>query len=186
MGLDSVELLMEWEKFFPINIPDQEAEKMETIAEAVTYISNNITFVDRETDIKENVLTELKNNFKNFGLSITLTDLLLEVLPATEEQTWKEIARQSKFELPLPFSTSKMGRFFEAVFPSKQNFVGLTVDRYCDLVCAVNYVELITPGKIKNNYEVMIAVMGMTIDKIGVSPFEVYWESSFTNDLGVD
>jgi len=61
-----------------------------------------------------------------------------------------------------------------------------TVDRFIDLLCATNYKQLIIKGQVQNRYEIMIAVMGITIDKMGNSPFEVFEDSSFTNDLGVD
>ena len=88
-------------------------------------------------------------------------------------------------DLPLPFSISMLGKWYNKLFPTKVNIDELTDDRYVDLICAVNYRKLIKQN-VQNQYEVMIAVMGMTIEKIGVSPFEVFWTSSFTNDLGID
>lgn len=40
-SLDTVELIMEFEKEFNIAIPDEEAEKIQTVGDAVTYISDN-------------------------------------------------------------------------------------------------------------------------------------------------
>lgn len=37
-SLDTVELIMEFEKEFNLSIPDEEAEKIETVGNAVTYI----------------------------------------------------------------------------------------------------------------------------------------------------
>ncbi len=42
MGLDSVELIMEFEKAFEIRIPDQEAEKLRTVGEVHNYIWNRL------------------------------------------------------------------------------------------------------------------------------------------------
>ncbi|MEJ2594693.1 MAG: acyl carrier protein [bacterium] len=41
-SLDTVELIMEFEKEFNLSIPDEEAEKIETVGNAVSYIENNI------------------------------------------------------------------------------------------------------------------------------------------------
>lgn len=41
-SLDYAELVMEFEDAFDIKIPDNEAEKLETIGEAVEYISSKI------------------------------------------------------------------------------------------------------------------------------------------------
>ncbi|GAB1373620.1 Acyl carrier protein [bioreactor metagenome] len=40
-SLDTVELIMEFEKAFGITIPDEAAEKISTVGDAITYIENN-------------------------------------------------------------------------------------------------------------------------------------------------
>lgn len=40
-SLDTVELIMEFEKEFNLAIPDDQAEKIGTVGDAVTYIENN-------------------------------------------------------------------------------------------------------------------------------------------------
>lgn len=40
-SLDTVELIMEFEKEFNIAIPDDQAEKISTVGEAIEYIKNN-------------------------------------------------------------------------------------------------------------------------------------------------
>ena len=40
-SLDTVELIMEFEKAFDINIPDDMAEKISTVADAIAYIEEN-------------------------------------------------------------------------------------------------------------------------------------------------
>lgn len=41
-SLDTVELIMEFEKEFNIAIPDEQAEKIGSVGEAVAYIENNV------------------------------------------------------------------------------------------------------------------------------------------------
>jgi acyl carrier protein len=41
-SLDTVELIMEFEKEFNIGIPDDQAEKIGTVGEAITYIEENV------------------------------------------------------------------------------------------------------------------------------------------------
>ena len=40
-SLDTVELIMEFEKAFGISIPDEVAEKISTVQDAIDYIENN-------------------------------------------------------------------------------------------------------------------------------------------------
>jgi len=40
-SLDTVELIMEFEKEFNLSIPDEEAEKISTANDAIKYIENN-------------------------------------------------------------------------------------------------------------------------------------------------
>ena len=40
-SLDTVELIMEFEKEFGITIPDDQAEKISTVGDAVAYITEN-------------------------------------------------------------------------------------------------------------------------------------------------
>ncbi|MEW6469055.1 MAG: acyl carrier protein [Bacteroidota bacterium] len=40
-SLDTVELIMEFEKEFNIAIPDDQAEKIQTVGEAISYIEAN-------------------------------------------------------------------------------------------------------------------------------------------------
>lgn len=41
-SLDTVELIMELEKEFDLSIPDEEAEKIVTVGDAISFIENNI------------------------------------------------------------------------------------------------------------------------------------------------
>ena len=40
-SLDTVELIMEFEKEFGLSIPDEDAEKITTVGDAIAYIENN-------------------------------------------------------------------------------------------------------------------------------------------------
>lgn len=42
-SLDTVELVMEFEDEFEINIPDEDAEKIQTVGDAVTYITGKLS-----------------------------------------------------------------------------------------------------------------------------------------------
>lgn len=41
-SLDTVELIMDLEKEFNVTIPDEEAEKIKTVGDAVAYVESNV------------------------------------------------------------------------------------------------------------------------------------------------
>ena len=41
-SLDTVELIIEFEKEFNVSIPDEEAEKIQTVGDAIAYLKNNV------------------------------------------------------------------------------------------------------------------------------------------------
>lgn len=188
MGLDSVELVMEWEKYFNIEIPDKEAVKMSTVQDAIEYIAAQVEYSQQQIDTKEKLLSEFKNSIAEMGInfSMTLYDNIFQQIPAKEHKTWKRISSETKLEMPEPLAAGALEKFIDRIFPQKDNLEIVTLDRFIDLLAAVNYVKLIDRNHIQGKYEVMIAVMGITIQKIGVSPFEVFLDSSFTKDLGID
>jgi acyl carrier protein len=42
-SLDTVELIMEFEKEFDVSIPDEEAENIQTVGQAVTYLEKHVS-----------------------------------------------------------------------------------------------------------------------------------------------
>ncbi len=41
-SLDTVELIMEFEKEFDVSIPDEDAEKISTVGDAIVYLKDNV------------------------------------------------------------------------------------------------------------------------------------------------
>ena len=41
-SLDTVELIMEFEKEFNVSIPDEDAEKIGTVGDAISYLRDNV------------------------------------------------------------------------------------------------------------------------------------------------
>ncbi|MDB5012561.1 MAG: phosphopantetheine-binding protein, partial [Daejeonella sp.] len=84
MGLDSVELLMDWEDFFDIQIPYQEAYRLSTVQKVVEYISTNINYTNRRVDIKQIVLNDLYEAlfpFRNADLTFSGSERIFGIIP---------------------------------------------------------------------------------------------------------
>jgi hypothetical protein len=92
MGLDSVELLMEWERYFNIKIPDLIAEKIGTVQNAVDAISTILKISDDKAELKEKVFGRLQNAISKTGLTNSLieqSDLVSKLIPDNSKQTGK-------------------------------------------------------------------------------------------------
>ena len=75
MGLDSVELIMEFEKAFEIRIPDQEAEKLRTVGEVHNYIWNRLDNYHSNKCNSQILFYKFKYSF--FSISGTRVNLYL-------------------------------------------------------------------------------------------------------------
>ncbi|MEM8488017.1 MAG: acyl carrier protein [Bacteroidota bacterium] len=42
-SLDTVEMIMEFEKEFDVTIPDEDAEKISTVGDAISYLKENVS-----------------------------------------------------------------------------------------------------------------------------------------------
>ena len=115
-----------------------------------------------------------------------MDDLIIDIIPPTNSTAWIEIAEQMKCTELSPFGTNKFEDFVIKILPAEASFQNSTVDRFTDLICAINFNEVLEKGKIQDEHEVLIGVIGMTIDKIGVNPYDVWQNSSFVNDLRID
>jgi hypothetical protein len=71
-------------------------------------------------------------------------------------------------------------------FMEKVDFDTIRWKNYIDIILAVNLEKIIDPKGIRSKYEIYIAVMKITVDKIGVEYSEIGIEKSFPDDLGVD
>lgn len=111
---------------------------------------------------------------------------IFEIIPVTEFESWKRIAEITGYEMPAVTGRNALVRLLENILPSKTDTAGTSIERFADLTCAVNYQKLIRKGQIRNEYEIQTAVTGMTIEKTGISPFYVFPDKSFVNDLGID
>jgi acyl carrier protein len=190
MGLDSVELVLEFESFFDLDIPDKEAEKMVTVQHAIEYISSNINFVDRKIDLKNYLFDSIRSVF--FNLTITSTEIspsdkVFDLVEFSDIETWNEISSTLNLKIPDYPGVSMIDRFLSKMTTRKMvNLNTVTFDRFIDLLAGQNYQKLIVKKSIQNEWEVYICIMGLICDKLGVYPYEVFRESSFVNDFGID
>jgi acyl carrier protein len=195
MGLDSVELVMEVEKHFSISIPDPEAEKAYTVGRLVDCVAKIKAVRGYDFSLRENTfavikkaLLELDANISNFPINSPVSKTLnIKDNPLL-------VLIESKTRLKLPGIDTKAGdangvltklkkwlHFIESI-----DFENITWKKYIDIILAVNLEKLFPALQYNSKYEIYIAIMRITVDKIGVDYQEIGIEKSFTDDLGVD
>jgi acyl carrier protein len=194
MGLDSVELIMEWEKYFNIEIPDLVAEKIGTVQNAVDAISTILNVSEDKSQLKDNIFDQLKNAISKSRLTnseINQNDLVAKVFPDNNRQTWTIISSDLGLEIPCPplktddnsFKSKILRRIF---WTPKFNYRELTFSELTDIICGNNCDSLIDINSVKTRYEIYIALMAITVEKIGIDIYEFKPDKTFTGDFGID
>ena len=195
MGLDSIELVMEVEKHFSISIPDREAEKAYTVGRLVDCIAKilkvdgyNFTLREKTFNLLKSTLQCLSSNSSDF----TLNDPVSATFSVNNSDLIIEMERKLQLKLPgidthvdernsIVSRLQKWFRFIETI-----DFETIKWKKYIDIILAFNLDKLNPSIQYTSKYEIYLAIMRITVDKIGVGYTEIGIEKSFTDDLGVD
>jgi acyl carrier protein len=198
MGLDSVELLMEWEKAFAIEIPDKEAQQIVSVNDATDTIIAHIQLQPMEGCKSQKLFYQFRRYFED-KLNISKADFkpniqLKEVLPFKDrKKLWREMQVSLECQLPDLVSADVdlepkpdlriFGIHLSKIQPA---FSEHTIGDFIDYVFALNYQKLVSLPDAANRYEVQKVIIGITSDKMGIPVNEIKPESRFTYDLGID
>ena len=195
MGLDSVELIMEVEKHFSISIPDPEAEKAATVGKLVDIVARilragpyNFTLRIQTFEQIKSAIREIRNQPVNFLITDQVANSInifeITLLSALEEKLDLKLPGLNNSGRLQNGATSKLRQWFS--FETSLDFSNLNWKRFIDITLAYNLHRLESRIQYHSRYEIYIAVMRITVDKIGVDYEEIGIEKSFTDDLGVD
>lgn len=187
MGLDSVELIMEIENYFGVQISDIEAEKIGTVQEAVDCVSKHLKITSTSTSLQDNIFTRIQNALPS---QLSLNDNIFTILDPNNSDSWKEFCNSLGLEVPKPYMGEQSGLMSKILskisLTPNYKWKELSVDQFVNSICAANYKKLIDNRNIKSSYEVYIAIKAITVDKLGIDYYEVLPEKSFANDFGAD
>ncbi|MBL7703913.1 MAG: hypothetical protein JNM21_00070 [Taibaiella sp.] len=105
MGLDSVALIVEFEKYFKLNIPDREAERMYRVSDVVRYLNAiyNTTASDPEP-----VFSLLQNKFADY-LNLGPEDPVFEKYKIESKAFWQQVAVATGLKIALPKGSATKG-----------------------------------------------------------------------------
>jgi acyl carrier protein len=193
MGLDSVELLVRFEKYFEVEVPDAVAERLSTPGDVAAWVSQFLDIpTTSDSPSREAVVRRLG---LLFAAHRPVADMLLiNLLPNGE--AWasyaQQLAGQVGWQLPEigwlrpPRARGWLNQLFDwatSIAPPEPN-------RYCftdlvDWTLARNYQQLLFKPW-HSQYEVLQAIIGMASDSSGLEVSEIKPSSRFALDLGID
>ena len=195
MGLDSIELVMEIEKYFGIRIPDSEAENIYTIQKMVDSVAVHLKITNESMELRDKVLYKLSQAFQELGWATTeieLTHLASAYIPSNDKKVWSKLQNSLSLSIPeieiVRKGSNKISDKLKTLInwtPSYE-WDQITIEQFVAAICSNNYDELIDRNNIVTKYEIYIAIAGITVDKIGVDYYEIAPDKSFTTDLGID
>ena len=197
MGLDTVELVVAFEKHFGVEIPDRAAESMGTVGEVAAWLGQQLgTTGRRQSTVRDTVAAELRQLFvlpATQAAAAAEATPLLRLLPdrAAQQQAAAQLLAHPGLVLPtLPHNAPAPGNWLARLFgsdrlPPRPSLGISTLAELIDWMVALNYEKLLALPY-RSQYDVEQAVIGITADRSGVDVTQIRLSSSFTNDLGMD
>lgn len=191
MGLESVELVMTIEDYFGIKIPDAEAEQIHTVQYFTDCVAKLLLVSSHYSRLKEDIYEKLESLWITNEVSdksFTLNAPVSVFLDPHDTAQWNRVYLQIKLRLPDPVlkHESMLSKTFRKVWKPPYEWQTLTVDDFIRAVCALNYEKLIDPKNIQSIFDILVAITGITADRLGLDIFGVQPHKSFVNDFGID
>lgn len=191
MGLDTVELVMKFEKYFNAKIPDAVAERMTTLQESADSIARILGITDTTTPLRDYYFTLLHNLLARFdadSADFQLSSPMALHISPENKLGWQRMEQVLQLKVPKPVQDSHLANSLKKLVRVQPayDWNSITVEQFILAVCAANYELLIQPASITNTYEILVAVTGITVYHAGVDYYEAMPEKFFTSDLGLD
>lgn len=195
MGLDSVELVLMVEKYFSISIPDSKAEKAFTVGKLVDCVASILNIERYDFSLRINTFNKIKEHLQllsDIKKDFLITDKVIDSLDIENKDLVIHLENHLHLEFPgiikSEISNNKLLQKLQAWLTLSPffDFTKITWKKYIDVLLSFNLATTINPDEINSKYEIYLAIMNITVEKIGVDYFEIGIEKSFTDDLGVD
>lgn len=195
MGLDTVELVMEFENYFGISIPNADAESLHNIQSVVEYVSSVLNIYEETSGLKEITLDRLIKALQVLNGNteeIKAADLIGILLNPQDHFQLARLSNEIGFPIPELNVRPNTHKSKWVVMLSKLSLQPIfdwslvTVDRLNDAINMFNIDKLVDKRNLASKYEIYLAVGQLTIDKSGVDYLEIEPGKSFTSDLGLD
>ena len=198
MGLDTVELIMSFERHFKLEIPDSAAENIRTVGDMAAWLSRELGLAGQhQSAVRLAVWAQLRavlDTSAGEPIAYFEATLLHEVFPSRQQLANYRQQLSSRYGLRLPDLmpppiTPKAPSLWEKIWGrplwSPPSWPTQTLAELTDWTVAINYEQLLHLP-LASQYEVEQTVIGITSYSSGVPVEEIQLQSSFTDDLGMD
>jgi acyl carrier protein len=187
MGLDSVELIMEVEKYFSISIPDDKAEKICTIDDFVNHVYNGSATNIADNEFKKSILVKIQIalNESNLTQQLELEDKCATFLLQLTNKDYQSLQEKLGLKLPVGFNQGAVSYFFTSA-SIEQRLAELKVSAFIDALLIVNYKNALISERQLSRYIVYIKIGGIVSEKLGIDPIEIEPQKHFVRDYGID
>lgn len=174
MGLDTVELVLDFEAYFGIKIPNKDAAGLSTIQKTVDYICSAKQISGITSSLKTTTLNKLITALKALNPSITHLN----------GDSSAGIVFNPSGAAHLDFLSKAIGLGLPGF--GKADISHVTIEQLNDAINMHNLTHLVNAASITDAYEVYLAIGKLTVDKSGVEYLEIQPQKSYTSDLGLD
>lgn len=192
MGLDSVELIIDVEKHFSISIPDRDAEKASTVGQLVDCVSNILNIKNYDFSLRENTFGLIKSHILKLDPNLpdfTIQSRVAGIFDITDIEFLKDLESKCGLHI-IGIRSQKANNTWNKIsrwlLEEDIDFEKITWKKYIDILLSANLEKAVMPLGYNSKFEIYLAIMRITVDKIGVNYREIGIEKSFTDDLGVD
>jgi len=195
MGLDSVELLITFEKEFGLEVTDYDAGEMATVGDVATWFHTHLVNSNDNDKTKTELQNKIYQAINKIGLSpnFKVTDSVNTVFEKQNlSQNWEEFQLALNLNIPKPNRYDledkiEKSKGIRKLFIKKRSaLTSYSFERLIEWIGALNYKKLLESNDGYSLFDVFITVIYLTHDTSGVNIDEIFWDSSFTNDLGID
>ena len=196
MGLDSVELLMRFEKEFKKDIPNHYAESICTVGDIIHWFNNNLEIHLPDKKVENKILDLFKEGFSKLGLpnQFDFAHKLRDYLPKEGlSNTWNDLEKATRLSIPQlnpqDLTEKVIGEvkiWGLVISRPKKPILDMTFLRFIECVGALNYKRFVDFDTLSSVFEITIAVIGITHEQCGVDIDQIGVDSWLTKDLGID
>lgn len=194
MGLDSIELLMAYEDYFQVHIPDLEIEKAVTVGDFLDLLIRHNGLAEEETTHLAKMRHKVNLALLAAGLvgsPLGQADFVLVKAGLDQPENWQKFTDSMGMVVPKPANWADRSANWwqklvhEVGLSVNYSWRKVTFDQFVTSIHAAN-LDLKANGiGLNSRFEILAAITAITVDQIGVDFYEVQLDKSFANDFGI-